>query len=145
MKRGPSATKDCLAWRTIHCPRETGAPKKRNNGRLKKSHTVCQVDPQCWSDMAADHDAWRHSTIKVVNNEFVEDRRFVQREEERKGRAETSTSPDVTLTCEHCSRHCLSRIGLVSHERACSRRGQTSKSSFAKPSHYICSFHVLFL
>ena len=36
--------------------------------------------------------------------------------------------PDNAFPCRHCSWPCLSRIGLVSHERACSprKRGQTS-------------------
>ena len=42
---------------------------------------------------------------------------------------------NATFTCGHCSRSCLSRIGLVSHERACRRCGQTTYSLFVKLSH----------
>ena len=49
-----------------------------------------------------------------------------KRQEKRKAWAVSNTTPDVTFTCRHCSQPCLYRIGLVSHECACSRGGQTS-------------------
>ena len=46
--------------------------------------------------------------------------------------ATSNATQYVTFTRGPCSRSGLSRVGLVSHERAC---GQTSESLFAKPSH----------
>lgn len=107
--------------------RGRGAPKKRFKDCLKKSLTICHVDHKCWSDLAADRDAWRETIFKAVN-EFEENRRDAQKDKRRrrKARAASDTTPDTTFTCRHCSRICLSRIGLFSHERACRRRGQPS-------------------
>ena len=34
---------------------------------------TCPVDPQCWSHMAAGHDAWHQTVIATVVNEIEED------------------------------------------------------------------------
>lgn len=41
-----------------------------------------------------------------------------------KDRDASAAGPDQTFDCTRCGRICLSRIGLVGHQRACSRRGQ---------------------
>ena len=126
--------------------REIGGPKKRYKDCIKKSLTACHVDPPCWSDMAAGRDAWRHSIFKVVN-EFGQERKNAQDDKGSKWKARvvSNTTPDITFTCGPCSRPCLCRIRLVCHECACSRRGQTSSSSFAYPSHYKLSIFTFFL
>ena len=45
-----------------------------------------------------------------------------------RGRRRSTTAPDIKFPCRHCWWPCLSRIGLVSHERAWSwrQRGETS-------------------
>ena len=112
---------------TGHC--EGGAPKKRFKDNLKKSLTTCNIDHKQWSDLAADCVAWRH-TIHQAASQFEADRRssLEDKRQRRKGHAASTTTPDITFPYRHCSRPCLSRIGLVSQERACSRRqrGQTS-------------------
>ena len=130
-------TKDCPLLRTIHWPQREESQKKRNKNCIKKPLSACHVHPPCWSDMAADRDAWRHSIFKVIN-EFEQARINAQKDErtKRKARVASNTTPDVTLTCGHCSRHCLSCIGLVSHELNCSQRGQTTKHLIAKSCHY---------
>ena len=74
--------------------RESGAPKKRYEDCPKKSLTACHVDPQWWSDMATDCDAWRH-LIFIVLNVFEQDGRNAQ--------IASHTTPDVTFTCRHWS------------------------------------------
>ena len=105
--------------------RERGAPKKRFKDCLKKSLTACDIDHKSWSELAADRGAWRH-TIHQAANQFEENRRDAAKEkrQKRKDRVASNTIPDITYPCRHCLRPCLSRIGLVSHERACGRRGQ---------------------
>ena len=117
--------------------RDRGAPKKRYQVCLKKSLIVCHIDCQQWSDKAVDRDAWRHTVHKAASL-FEENRRdsLKDKRQRRKAQAASTTeNPDLTYMCRHCTRTCLSRIGLLSHERACSRRGQQpSWSSFAKSS-----------
>ena len=103
--------------------RERGAPKKRFKDSLKRSLTTCNIDHKQWSDLAADRVAWRH-TIHQAAAQFEADRRnsLKDKRQRRKAPAASTTTPDITFPCRHCSRPCLSRIGLVSHERACSRQ-----------------------
>ena len=106
--------------------RDRGAPKKRYQDCLKKSLNVCHIDCQQWSDMAVDRDAWRHTVHKAASL-FEENRRdsLKDKRQRRKAQAASTTeNPDLTYMCPHCTRTCLSRIGLLSHEWACSRRGQ---------------------
>ena len=103
--------------------RDRGAPKKRYKDCLKKSLNVCHIDCQQWSDMAVDRDAWRH-TIHKAASQFEENRRdsLKDKRQRRKAQAASTTeNPDLTYMCRHCTRTCLSRIGLVSYERASSR------------------------
>ena len=57
--------------------REREIPKKLYNDCLKTYLAAWHVDHLCWSDVAADRIAWRHSTFKAVI-EFEADRRDVQ-------------------------------------------------------------------
>ena len=104
--------------------RERGAPKKRYKDCLKKSLTTCHVDHQTWSDVAADRCAWRLTISKAVT-QFEETRRDSLKDKRlgRKARAASDAPPDANYICRRCSRACRSRIGLVSHERSCRRRG----------------------
>ncbi|PFX27732.1 hypothetical protein AWC38_SpisGene7556 [Stylophora pistillata] len=109
--------------------RVRGAPKKRFKGSLKKSLSTCNIDHKEWSDLATDRGTWHH-TINQATAQFEEDRRELLKDkrQRRKARPASTITPDITLLCRYCPRICLSRIGLVSHERACSRRqrGQPS-------------------
>ncbi|XP_063615914.1 uncharacterized protein LOC134789139 [Penaeus indicus] len=105
--------------------RDRGAPKKRYKDSLKKSLGACQIDHRQSSTLAADRQAWRHTVHQAVAS--FEDSRRSNLKEKRRTRKDRETSaavPDQTFDCSRCGRICLSRIGLVSHQRACSRRGQ---------------------
>ena len=102
--------------------RNRGAPKKRYKDSLKKSLGTCHIDHRQWSTLAADRVTWRHIIHQVVSS-FEDSRKNNLREKRprRKNReASTTTVSGVTFDCSRCGRTCLSRIGLVSHERACS-------------------------
>ena len=109
--------------------RDRGAPKKRFKVNLKKSLTACNIDHRQWSNLAADHVAWRHTTYQAAT-QFQLDRKntLKDKRQRRKACAASTTTPNLSFPCSHCSRPQISRIGLVSHERASSRRqrGQTS-------------------
>ncbi|XP_063614375.1 uncharacterized protein LOC134787527 [Penaeus indicus] len=105
--------------------RDRGAPKKRYKDSLKKSLGACQIDHRQWSTLAADRQAWCHTVHQAVAS-FEDSHRSNLKEKRRtrKDREASAAVPDQTFDCSRCGRTCLSRIGLVSHQRACSRRGQ---------------------
>ena len=104
--------------------RDIGGPKKRYKDSLKKSLGACHIDHRQWSTLAADREDWRLTVHRAVSS--FEDSRMdglKERRRKRKERTATAAVPEKTFDCSHCGRICLSRIGLVSHQRACSRRG----------------------
>ena len=105
--------------------RDRGAPKKRYKDSLKKSLSTCHIDHRQWSALAADRGAWRHAVHQSVSS-FESNRRATLKEKRsrRKNRVATAPTPESSFPCSRCGRVCLSRIGLVSHQRACARRGQ---------------------
>ena len=105
--------------------RDRGAPKKRYKDSLKKSLSTCHIDHRQWSALAADRGAWRHAVHQSVSS-FESNRRATLEEKRsrRKNRVATAPTPESSFPCSRCGRVCLSRIGLVSHQRACARRGQ---------------------
>ena len=104
--------------------RDKGAPKKRYKDSLKKSLGVCHIDHRQWSTLAADRKIWRHTTHQAISS-FEDSRRasLKNKRQRRKNRETLAPNPDQTFTCSRCGRTCLSRIGHVSHERACGRCG----------------------
>ena len=107
--------------------RSRGAPKKRYKDSLKKSLGACHISHLEWSAFARNRSTWR-STINKAASSFEENRRasIEEKRQRRKNSAATTPNPDETFTCGHCNRTCRSRIGLISHERACRNRGQPS-------------------
>ena len=107
--------------------RDKGAPKKRYKDSLRKSLGVCHIDCSQWSALAADRAAWRYTVHQAVSS-FEASRKedLGEKRRRRKIRAASTAAsePCQTFDCSHCGRTCLSRIGLVSHQRACNRRGQ---------------------
>ena len=107
--------------------RDIGAPKKRYKDNLKKNLSACHIDHRQWSDLAADRSAWR-STICKAASSFEASRRDSLKEKRKRRKARQAAvaqvPADSTLSCGRCGRPCLSQIGLISHQRACNRRGQ---------------------
>ena len=103
--------------------RKRGAPRKRFKDSLKKSLTTYNIDHRQWSVLAADRVAWRH-IIHQATAQFEVDRKNSLKDKGQrwKARAASTTTPDISFPCSHCSRPRLPCIGLVSHERAYSRR-----------------------
>ena len=103
--------------------RDRGAPKKRYKDSLKKSLGACHIDHRQWSTLAAD--TWRHIISQAVSSfEDSHKNNLKEKRRMRKNREASAVVPEVTFDCRRCGRTCPSCIGLVSHERACSRRGQ---------------------
>ena len=100
--------------------RNRGCPKKRFKDCLKKSLTSCNINPKTWTAAAADRDGWR-SNICAASHTFEDNRRetLQQKRERRKNIQQEDNPPLQTFPCSRCGRSCRSRIGLISHQRAC--------------------------
>ena len=110
--------------------RDRGTPKKRYKNCLKKSPKSCNIDLHQLTTIAAERDGWRHTVHTAVKNvETFRCEALKEKRQQRKTRAAATLenpNPDQTFKCRHYPRAYLSRIGLVSHKRACSRRGRPS-------------------
>ncbi len=104
--------------------RNIGAPRKRYKDSLKKSLTACCIDHRQWATRAADRDSWQR-TVQQAFSLFEDTRRASIEDIRRRRKKRVPPAPilDQTFTCSHCDRTCLSRIGPVSHQRACRKRG----------------------
>ena len=103
--------------------RNRGAPKKRYKDQLKKQLSLADIPPNSWQDAASDRLTWR-STILKASRKFEIQRSSAVREkrQRRQDRAlsQIPASQSSAFICPRCSRACASRIGLHSHQRACS-------------------------
>ena len=105
--------------------RGTEASKRRYKESLKKFFSTCHIDHSQWSTVATDRGTWRHIIHQAVlffGDSFKINLREKRRR--RKYRIVSAVVPDVTFNSSHCDHACLSRIGLVSHKRACCRHGK---------------------
>ena len=96
---------------------------------LKKSLSACHIDHRQWLVLAADREAWRHAVHQSVSS--LENNRRAALQERRSRRKNRIVSAPNTPAAAVV---CLSHIGLVSHQPACTRRGKRSQSSFLKSS-----------
>ena len=102
--------------------RDVGLPKKRYKDLLKSSLSSCSIDQSTWYQLASNRADWRKRVFDGVST--FESERKAQAAEKRKRRKDnTAIKPIVnqSYSCSFCSRVCLSRIGLISHERACKK------------------------
>ena len=105
--------------------RNRGAHRKRYKDMLKKALKVCNINPHQWTTQAADRNAWRH-TIRQATSAFKASRRasLEEKRARRKNSVRAESSTNQTFPCSHCGLICRSRIGCISHLRACTRCGQ---------------------
>ena len=84
-----------------------------------------------------------HNTNHVVSFENTRWATLNDKICSRRNRNTIPSNPDQTL---YCDRTCLSHIGLINHERACSRRGPLLLDlRFPKSSHDICLYNLLII
>ena len=82
--------------------------------------TQAGIKPKHWEQLAENHAAWWLTTIRaaqdfeITRREVAEERRRWQKE----AREQDPTGP-ASFLCPWCPRICLSRIGQISHLRAC--------------------------
>lgn len=78
--------------------RDRGAPKKQYKDSLKKSLGACNIDLCQWLTLAADRQAWRHTTDQAVSS-FEDSRRanLKEKRSRRKDRDASAAVPDQTF------------------------------------------------
>ena len=105
--------------------RKQGRPLKRYKDRVKASISHAEITAKELEPHAHDRTGWRTLTRHAMGT--FEERRCTQIEEAFLERRKVSADAPSNLRlfpCPHCPRTCKSRIGLHSHLRAHSRRGQ---------------------
>ena len=103
--------------------RDRGAPRKRFKDSLKKTLTTCGIDHRQLESLVADRASWRRKVHQAADT-FEQNRRAILEERRwRRKNQEPLSAPTTTQSfpCSLCGRTCLSRIGLVSHQRKCNR------------------------
>ena len=104
--------------------RSLGAPLKRYKDQLKANLKKCSINDKEFATLTNDRNKWRRRCH--AGCETFESNRVKLLEEKRVRRKAAASQPIVssasTFTCDTCGRHCLSRIGLSSHNKTHRRR-----------------------
>ena len=110
--------------------RKRGRQEKRFKDLCKSSLKDFALDEGTWTTLAADRAKWRSEVKKGARQQ---EQRFVQRKEEKKAaasqREQQPPSSSSSWPCRFCERICKSRIGLILHEKKCSRTNTSNAAA----------------
>ena len=101
-----------------------GRPLLRWKDSLKDTLKQSNISTTQWQDTATDRSTWRrsvHDGLMLYDNSRRE-RNATKRARRHAARNATSTASQDANICRHCGRICSSRIGILSHERACNKQ-----------------------
>ena len=102
------------------CGRHAGRPRLRYKDNLKHNLKICKMNMKTWEADATNRPSWR-SECRVAVEEF-EKNRTAAAKEKRAARKAGVPLPNAAFACSKCDKTCLSRSGLLSHERRHARR-----------------------
>ena len=106
--------------------RTVGRPLLRWKDSLKYTLKQANISTTQWQDTATDRSTWRrsvHDGLMLYDN-YRAEMNATKRARRHAARNATTASQDAYM-CRHCGRSCSSRIGILSHERACNtQRGR---------------------
>ena len=97
--------------------RTVGRPLLRWKTSLKDTLKQSNNSTRQWQDTATDRSTWRrsiHGGLVLYDDS--------QRARRQQARNATSSASQDAYMCRHCGRRCSSRIGIISHERACNKQ-----------------------
>lgn len=103
--------------------RAVGRPKLRYKDVCKATLKDFHIEINSWQNISLDRNLWRHAThngMKAYAGD-LEQRHQIRRTRRHESRNGRNSAENVQFVCVVCQRACLSRIGLISHERACRR------------------------
>ena len=128
--------------------RTVGRPLLRWKDSLKDTLKQSNISTTHWQDTATDRSAWRRSIHDglVLYDDSRRERNATKRARRHAARNATSSASQDAYMCRHCGRTCSSRIGILSHERACNKQKRTWHMTAIVVSTgsitYLCSDHV---
>ena len=107
--------------------RNVGRPLLRWKDSLKDTLKQSNISTTHWQDTATDRSAWRRSIHDglVLYDDSRRERNATKRARRHAARNATSSASQDAYMCRHCGRTCSSRIGILSHERACNKQKRT--------------------
>ena len=104
--------------------RTVGHPLLRWKDSLKDTLKQSNISTMQWQDIATDRSTWRrsvHDRLMLYDNSRRE-RNATKRARQHAAQNATTTASQDAYMCRHCGRICSSRIGILSHERACQKQ-----------------------
>ena len=104
--------------------RTVGRPLLRWKDSLKDTLKQSNISTTQWQDTATDCSTWRrsvHDGLTIYDN-YRRERNATKRARRHAARNATTTTSQDAYMCRHCGRTCSSRIGILSHERACNKQ-----------------------
>ena len=117
--------KDLLYGELAQGTRSTGRPQLRFKDVCKRDLKALNIDLTTWETSASDRSTWRQLTRRALSR-FEDSVRQRNEEKRQKRKTQTIEQHDTSFVCSKCGRKCLSRIGLHSHTRRCSRTSQST-------------------
>ena len=104
--------------------RTVGRPLLRWKDSLKDTLKQSNISTTHLQDTATDRSAWRRSIHDglVLYDDSRRERNATKRARRHAARNATSSASQDAYMCRHCGRTCSSRIGILSHERACNKQ-----------------------
>ena len=107
--------------------RTVGRPLLRWKDSLKDTLKQSNISTTHWQDTATDRSARRRSIHDglVLYDDSRRERSATKRARRHAARNATSSASQDAYMCRHCGRTCSSRIGILSHERACNKQKRT--------------------
>ena len=99
-------------------------PHLRWKDSLKDILKQSNISTTQWQDTATDRSTWRrsvHDGLMLYDNSRRE-RNATKRTRRQAARNATTTASQDAYMCRHCGRTCSSRIGILSHEKACQKQ-----------------------
>ena len=94
---------------------------------LKDTLKQSNISTTHWQDTETDRSAWWRSIHDglVLYDDSRRERNATKRARRHAVRNATSSASQDAYMCRHCGRTCSSRIGILSHERACNKQKRT--------------------
>ena len=104
--------------------RIVGRPLLRSKNSLKETLKQSNISTTQWQDTATDRSTLRRSVHDglMPYEDSRRERSATKRALRHAARNATSSASQDAYMCRHCGRTCSSRIGILSHERACNKQ-----------------------